>query len=361
MTEPLRVGLVGTSGYTELMHIPSIKSHPGAALAAICGRNPARAADVADKHAIPQVFTDYREMLSHGGLQAVVVAASDDMHHPITMAALEAGLHVLCEKPLALTAHQAHEMYAKAEAVGVKHMVCFSNRWTPYFRYVRQLIDEGYLGQCLHCHMRFEGGYSRGDQSNWRFDLERSRGILGDLGSHMVDLGRWLVGEIAAVRAHMANYGASIGATGVHPQPANDSAALIVEFANGAQGTIHVSAAAHVGKRGLEWQIVLHGAAGTLEIDVTFLGAEIRGARHDEEALRVLPIPDELWSGLDQGAPFLSQYWDIFTRQPAGARAFIDAIIDNRRVSPSFFDGLKTQEVIDAALQAHETGCRITL
>ncbi len=93
---------------------------------------------------------------------------------------------------------------------------------------------------------------------------------------------------------------------------------------------------------------------GTLELDLTFLRGEVRGARHDEEELQVLQIPDDLWTGLKRDEPFMSQYWEIFRRQSAGPRAFFDAIIGNGPASPNFYDGLKTQEVIDAALEAHE-------
>ena len=361
MTKPLRVGLIGTSSYSEMMHIPSIQSHPDATLVAVCGRNRDRAEAVAAQHVIPQVFTDYRTMLREGGLHAVVVASSDDMHHPITMAAIEAGLHVLCEKPLALTAEQAREMNQAAEGANIKHMVCFSNRWAPQFRYVRQLIEEGYLGRILHCHIRCEGGYSRVDQSNWRFDQERSRGILGDLGSHMIDLAHWFAGDIAGVSAHLANFGTHTGAQGMHRHPANDSAALLLEFVGGGQGMIHVSAAAHVAQRGLDYQLVLHGVTGTLEIDASFLNVEIRGARHDEEEHKVIPIPEEFWHGLDHGEPFLSQFWNIFRQQSAGPRAFIDAIHKDRPTSPSFLDGLKAQEVIDAAVRSYESRCWVTV
>jgi predicted dehydrogenase len=122
MPDTVRVGVVGTSWWADLMHLPNLKSHPRAQLRAICGRSRIRAQELATKYAIPQVFTDYHDLISHGNLQALIVATPDDLHYPITMAALDAGLHVLCEKPLALTAIQARAMYEKAEAVGVKHI-----------------------------------------------------------------------------------------------------------------------------------------------------------------------------------------------------------------------------------------------
>src|SRR6476620_3821660 len=121
MSRRIAVGIVGTSWYADLMHLPALKSHPQANLIAICGRNRDRAEEMAKKYEIPQVFTDYQAMIEQAGIEALIVAIPDDLHYPVTMAALDAGLHVLCEKPLALTLGQAQEMYERAEQARVKH------------------------------------------------------------------------------------------------------------------------------------------------------------------------------------------------------------------------------------------------
>ena len=135
MDDQIRVGIIGTSWYADRVHLPNLKSHAGAQIAAICGRNRARAQEMADKYAIPEVYTDYRQMLEQAGLDAVVIAAPDDLHYPMTMDALAGGLHVLCEKPMALSAQQAREMTEKAQAMGVKHMTFFAWRFEAYHRY----------------------------------------------------------------------------------------------------------------------------------------------------------------------------------------------------------------------------------
>ena len=130
MTDKVRVGVIGTSWYADLAHLPRIKSHSRAELAAVCGRNRERAEEMAGKYESPLVFTDYRDMIEKGHLDAVIVSTPDDLHYPMTMDALDAGLHVLCEKPMALNLAQAKEMYEKAESAGVKHMVFFTYRWS---------------------------------------------------------------------------------------------------------------------------------------------------------------------------------------------------------------------------------------
>ena len=252
-------------------------------------------------------------------------------------------------------------MYEKATAAGVKHMAYFTYRWIAPYRYMHELIDQDYLGRCFDCNLRYLGGHGRAAQYGWRFDGQRSHGILGDLGSHMIDLARWFAGDIARVSAHLATYVERPGANGAILDPANDAAVLAVEFVNGAHGVIQVSAVAHVGDRGQEQHIILHGAGGTLEADYNFQSTEVRGAGQAEEQLQVLPIPDELRGHVDASAPFFTQMFQAFGAESIGTRLFIDAIREDRPLSPSFYDGWKAQEVVEAAVESHRTGTWITL
>src|SRR5947209_3959857 len=161
MADNVRVGVIGTSWWADLVHLPTLTSHPGARVVAICGRNADRAAEMANKYAIPQVFTDYRALIERAQGDALVISTPDDTHYPITMEALEAGLHVVCEKPLALTAGQAQEMYERALAAGVKHMTFFTWRWLPLHRYLHELVEDGYLGRPFHGQWSYVGDYAR--------------------------------------------------------------------------------------------------------------------------------------------------------------------------------------------------------
>ena len=347
MAEQVRVGVVGTSWFADLMHLPALSSHPGARLAAICGRHRARAEEMAAKYGIPRVFTDYREMINDGDLQALIVITPDQMHYPITMAALDAGLHVLCEKPLALNARDARAMYEKAEAQGVKHMVMFTWRWMPHHWLMRQLVEEGYLGRPFDCDLQYFGSGGRSGQYKWTYDADYGLGALGALGSHMIDMARWCLGDIARVSAHLTNVVAKPRPDGQPYPPANDSALLLLQFVNGAHGVIHANQIAHEAERGQEQHVVLHGSDGTLEADLTLtVGGQLQGARRDEPQMRVLVAP----------TPVSQLMGDVFMRQSAGTRLFIEGILEDRPVSPNFYDGWKTQQIIDAALESDRTG-----
>jgi predicted dehydrogenase len=113
----LRIGIVGTSGHVDRTHLPCLASHPRVAIVALCGRSREPVDALGHKYGVSGVFTRFDEMLAKTPLDAVVIATPDDLHHPMTLGALDAHLHVLCEKPLALTALQAREMRERAEAM----------------------------------------------------------------------------------------------------------------------------------------------------------------------------------------------------------------------------------------------------
>lgn len=357
MAERVRVGVVGTSWFADGFHLPNLTSHPRAEITAICGRARERADELAAKYSIPYVFTDYRAMIASGVLDALVVITPDSLHYPITMAGLDAGLHILCEKALAINATQAREMYEKAEASGRKHMVNFTWRWLPHFRYLEQLTKEGFIGRPYHAHIRYEADYGRDATYGWRYDRQYGNGILGDLGSHAINYARMYVGDITRVSGHLATFvERPISADQVR-DAANDSALLAVEFANGAQGSIHVSAVSHPG----ETTIALYGEAGSLELVFCFEYAQLRGSRQGEEIWQVLEVPDALWHDVNRTASFFEQVFGVFKKQSASDRLFIDAILEDRPIDATFYDGWKAQQVIDAAITSHEQGRWITI
>ena len=200
----VRVGVISTSWWADSMYLPAIANHPRAQLSAICGRNPGRAQQVADRWQIPHVFNRFGDLIDSGEVDAFIIATANDTHYPITMRALQACLHVLCEKPLALNYSQAAEMATAAERAGVKHMVPFTYSFMPITRYLKELIDDDYLGQPYHLNMRYYTGYGREPEYLWRFDKRvAGAGVVGDLGSHWLYLAQWFYGEITGVTCQL--------------------------------------------------------------------------------------------------------------------------------------------------------------
>jgi predicted dehydrogenase len=333
-----------------MMYLPSLLSHPSAHVVAISGRDAKRAAEVAAKFGGAQVFTDYRRLIDSGELDAVIIAAPDDLHYEMTVAALDAGLHVLCEKPLASNATLARELHQRAVYAQVKHMVLFTWRWQPHWRYVKHLVETGYIGRCYHARFEFLGSFALDKGYKWRFDSRRANGVTGDLGSHMIDFARWYVGDVTRVHADLPVFIDQSKTAEPPPLPANDAGFLTLEFIGGGRAQIHVSAVSLLGDEGVRLSVALHGDAGTLEARHTYFGIDagitLRGIRAGEPSFTKLVVPEDfLDGGVDP-----RQIFDPYLKQSAGPRLFIDAIKTDKPAAPDFGVGVGVQEIVDAAL-----------
>jgi predicted dehydrogenase len=352
MAGKLRVGVIGTSWFAETFHLAGLDSHPRAQITAICGRDRAKTEAVASNHGEPVVFTDYGEMIDSGLMDAVVIVTPDDLHREMTLRALQAGLHVMCEKPLARTADDARDMFDAAEAAGRVHMTMFTWRWIGIFAYAHRLIKDGYLGRCRDAQFSMMAGYADELIYGWRFDPGRGTGILGDLGSHMFDLARWYVGDIAQVSGRLTTNVARLGPDGTAMASLNDSATVLLEFANTAQATITVSGASVVGQSP-EVEVRLYGDEGSLKLDFDLINAHVSGRRRDDQSWNELSIPDDL-RGLDGGNPSIMNLPSLapFTNLPVADRLFVDAVLDGRPSEATFEDGWRVQQVVDAVIES---------
>ena len=355
MPVQLNVGIIGTSGWTETMYPPTINSHPAGKVSAICGRTRSRAEQLAQKFEIPQVFTDYRAMIAEGNLDAIVIATPDDLHYEMTMAALDAGLHILCEKPLALNVEQARQMTARAEAAGVKHMVLFTWRWLPLFNYLKQLVDDGFVGRCYQANFRFIAGFGLSAEYSWRQDGTRANGVAADLGAHMIDFAHWFVGDVDSVNAHLQVHIDRPGLNGQPLVPTNDAGNMALKFTNGAQGMIQVSVVAHQTDRLMEIAVDLYGEDGVLESSFVPFGKQARmmlqGARKGGESFQHIELPESVSRHMDS-----TDVLAPFKHESIGPRHFIDAIVQDFAAKPDFADGLKVQSIIAAALLSARDG-----
>jgi predicted dehydrogenase len=357
------VGVVGASWWADAMHLPALASHPGARTAAICGRNRKNAQEMADTWDIPQVYTDYNEMIDSADLNAIVIATPNDSHYPIAMKALDKGLHVLCEKPIALSYAQALEMAKAAEVKDIKTLVPFTYSFMPSARYLKELIDNGYLGAPYHLNMRYYTGFARDGDYRWRFDRKiAGSGVLGDLGSHFLYLAEWFFGEVKAITCRL---GFSVPRPPVDPdgepyEVVDDSCMLTLEFASGALGMIHCTALCYEDTPfGQTHHMEFHGSDGTLYnfIDWDRI-QQVKGARVGEGMIRELPIPEHIW-GTARRDTVHNTYRDMFRSEDFMIRGFINGIINDREISPNFEQGARIQRLLSAALKSHETQRRI--
>ncbi|WP_328672502.1 Gfo/Idh/MocA family protein [Streptomyces sp. NBC_00328] len=374
---PLGVGMVGyafmgaahSQGWRTVGRVFDLPRRP--VLAAVCGRDEPALRAMAGRHGWGAAETDWRALIAREDVDVVDICTPGDSHAEIAVAALAAGKHVLCEKPLANTVEEAEAMAAaaaEAAARGQISMVGFNYRRLPAAALARSMVAGGRLGTLRHVRVTYLQDWLTDPEFplTWRLRKEKAgSGALGDLGAHIVDLAQHLAGEpldgVSAltetfVRRRPLPARASGGLSASGPAPASPSGAVTVDdaalftarFASGALASFEASRFAAGRKNSL--RIELNGERGSLAFDLERLN-ELAYHDHTEPAAhagfrRILVTePDH---------PYLDAWWPpghglgyehTFIHQ---ARDLVQAIAEGRPPAPSFADGLQVQRVLAA-------------
>ena len=345
MTDTIGVGMLGYAfmgkAHSRAFHDVLLLSPPLVpALVSVSGRNRERVEEARARYGWTEAVTDWREQVTDPRVALFDNGGPNNLHAEPTIEAARNGKHVFCEKPLGLNAAEAHEMWRSAEDAGVVHMCGFNYRFVPAIRRARELVDSGALGEIVHFRARYLQSWGwEAPTDIWRFDrAQAGTGALGDLGAHIVDLARYLCGEVAAVSATVRTY--------VEGHEVDDAFVATVEFESGAIGTLESSrlALGSVNQNTFE----LNGSQGSIAFDLE---------RFDE--LRVSdggPYRSERVTG-DWWPPGHGLGWgDTFTLE---VQLLLEAIAGAGSVAPhgaTFEDGYRVAEVCDAILRSGERG-----
>lgn len=347
------------------MYLPALCGQDGVEVAAVLGRDAARTAAFAERWAIRHHHTDPRSFFDQP-LDAVIVASANDSHYPLTLDAIDAGLHVLCEKPLGLTVAEAATMANAADTAGIMTLVPFTYRYMPVNRWVKQLFDDGYLGTPYHLGLRYFTGFARDGEYAWRFDRSLAgSGVIGDIGSHWLYLARWLLGEVEAINCRATSFIDRADRPDGQPyERGEDSAVMTLEFASGAYATVQVSAVCWEGTSfGQTHELDAHGSDGTIYATCDWESRQqVRGVKAGQPGpAHDLPIPDAIWGSARRDSVH-NTYRDVFRQSGAMIGDFITAIRTGEPCEPDFHDGLRIQQLCQAALEsAAEGGTRIAV
>ena len=365
--KPIRSGVVGVNFGAEV-HIPAFQSE-GLEVAAVCSRRPERAEAVAARFGITNVHTDYDEMLRRPDIDAISVVTPVPLHHSMSLAALDAGKHVLCEKPFTTNATLALEMWQKAQQSGRTAMIAHEFRFASARMRAKELIDEGYIGDLRFCLMRLVtggqgGGRRAGDEQpsgppafNPGRDLAASgAGFLWGLGSHYIDCLRHWFGEVESVSGDVTNFSPDrLAGAEVVRADADDTFSFTLRFANGGFAQMIGSRAGYFGSGpGTE----VYGNQGTLVTPQRGVNppahGTLLGARAGEEKLQELPIPERL-------QPFADDRDDRLMPFRLLVQDFVRGIETGSSPAPNFYDGYRCQQVLDAVRESSATGRRIAI
>jgi len=344
------VGVIGL-GYGRA-HVPAFQAS-GCRVVAVCQRDRASAEGIAVRYGVPEVFERWEDMLERAHPEIVVIATPPHLHHPIALRALGAGAHVLCEKPLAMTAAQARAMAEAAAKAGRMAMTSFNWRFPAAMQELARRVRSGMLGRVLHVIGRWQGGRmaDEGEPATWRADrAQAGHGVMGDQGVHVVDLVRMLFGEFARVTAHAAIAYPSRSAPGLaRAADAEDYCAVIAEVESGAQVSFTASRVARgANEQGLE----AYGTRGAAQYRM-----HRGGPRWWEGELRVSEggamqrVEPSSPPAPSVGEGEASDVIGKATIAPLVAR-LLEGVRTGTTPSPSFEDGARAQAVLDAVAES---------
>jgi predicted dehydrogenase len=264
--ETVGVGMLGyafmgkahSAAYANVVALGDAPVRPR--LLGIAGRDERAVREAAERYGWEYATTDWRDLLADERIALFDNGGPNALHGEASIAAAEAGRHVVCEKPLGRDADESYEIWRRVAAAGVKHLCAFNYRFAPAVRRARELVEAGELGDLRHFRGRYLQDWAEDPGlDTWRFAPgEAGSGALGDIMSHVVDQARFLVGEIAAVSGATRTF--------VEGRSVDDAAAAAVEFENGAIGTLEASRLATGRKNALFWEI--NGSKGSLAFEL---------------------------------------------------------------------------------------------
>jgi len=369
----LRVGQIGYA-FMGVAHSHAWRTAPrffdlplAPQLTVLAGRDPAAVSAAADRLGWAGTETDWRRVVERDDVDLVDICTPGDTHAEIAIAALEAGKHVLCEKPLANSLAEAEAMAAAAEraaAGGVRAMVGFTYRRVPAISLARQLVAEGRIGQVRHVRAQYLQDWIADPATpmSWRLEKDKAgSGALGDIGAHIVDLTQFITGEtLTGVSALMETFVkkrplpasggklGGVGGEGMGEVTVDDAAAFLGRFTGGALATFEATRFALGRKNAI--RIEVNGSAGSLAFDFEdmnvlhfFDGAEpaqTAGFRRIVVTEPQHPYIEAWWPaghGLGYEHGFTHQVVDL-----------VNALAAGEQPTPSFADGLQVQRVLDA-------------
>ena len=370
------IGMIG-GGFMAKSHTNAFSTIPyifqpdyGIRRVAIGATTMEHAEAAAKRYGYEYAYADYREIIARDDVDVIDVSTSDETHKEIAIAALKAGKHVLCEKPMALNTKDAMEMQEIAAQSGTVAMMGFNYRFLPAIRLAKELIDQGALGTIYH----FHGSYNQDAGANPESPVEKvwyaagykGSGVSLGIGSHLIDMARFLCGEITTVSGLTANHNpVRPSANGPREVLTEEEMLAVVQFESGATGELKASAISTGRKNQLTFEI--NGSKGSLVFDLE--NPSILKVFLAETAVRsVVGFTEVNVTQMDRDHPLTKYWWPrghVLGWEHAHVNEiahFLDCVALGTPVAPygaTFEDGVRTLQIIDAIKESGETGRRI--
>lgn len=346
MSNKTKIGIIGVGGIAQGKHIPAFVNHPDVEIVAVCDANEEILNKVANELGVKHRFTDYNDLIKIDEIDAVDVCTPNFAHAEPTIKALNAGKHVLCEKPIARNAEEGAAMVEAAKKAGKQLMIAYCWRWHTGAQALKRFIDAGDMGDIYYARVH---ALRRRGIPGWGVFTQKDKqggGPLIDIGCHLLDLTLWLMGQpkpVAVSGQCYTKFGNRPGLVGLLGQwdhtnyTVEDFATGLVRFDNGATLTIESSFAANVEKSIINTHLL--GTEGGCQLDPLKIFREERQTLVD-----VTPVflPEVKWHETE-----------IFE--------FIDAIRNGTPVPVTGEEGLTVTRIIDAIYKSSDEGKEIKI
>lgn len=357
-SKKLGLAIIGTGGMGR-EHARRLQQEKSCELKAACDLRPAELENFVKDFGIPKGYSDYKELLADPEVEAICVVTPDGLHAEISIAALNAGKHVLCEKPLALNYGEALQMEAAARKSGCVNMVNFVYRNSDALQRAVEIVSSGEIGELLHVEAHYLQSWLSskvwGDWRSepswlWRLSTQHgSKGVLGDVGVHILDMASYPAGPVEKVHCQLATFAKVKGEQqGEYHFDANDSAVMNLVFASGALGSVHCSRWATGHENSL--YLGLYGSKGAIKVDL-----------------------DQSWTAIRLCSSRLrdSAKWETLECEahPSTYQHFVRACLRHRaedtrwrnEAGPDFARGAEIQRLLDACFFSAECGRMLEL
>lgn len=368
----LGYAFMGKAHSNAFRKIPYMMYPPAAIprMVGIAGRNEAAVQEAAKRYGYENAYTDWRDMLANDDIQVFDNGGPNNAHAEPSIAAAEAGKHVFCEKPLGRTAEESMRMLEAVRKAGVKHMVAFNYRFVPAIQQAKKLIESGKLGRIYHWRAVYlqEWGMDPQMPISWRFQKDiAGSGALGDLGAHIIDLARFLVGEPKSVMGYAQTWMTERpdGSGGMTKADVDDGFVAAMEFENGALGTVEATRFAQGRKNFNSFEI--NGENGSIQFNLERLN-ELNVFWAGEDPNTTQGFHNVLVS--EAHHPYWENWWPhghIIGWEHSFVHEFdhfFRAIVNDTDVAPygaTFVDGYRNAVICDAILNSASSGQRVDI
>ncbi|MGZ8229681.1 MAG: Gfo/Idh/MocA family protein [Burkholderiales bacterium] len=360
-SEPLRVGLVGAKGrWGPRAHVPALTRLPQTQLYAVCTAHADTAQAAADQFGVKRAYGDIDALGADPDVEAALVAVRVPAHYALAKSALEAGKHVYCEWPLGATTQEAEELAALARRNNLHTMVGLQRRASPAYMHLRELVNEGYVGQVLAVHMTQLGGgvLTRTSDRTWQRDATLGANTLTIWFGHAIDAVCMVVGELTEVSAVISTQVPQWFESDTKKHVDVTSPDNIMIQGRLESGAVLNAYVGHEPYHGSGYRFEIYGKDGTLAlIGGGDAGQEaqrkIYGGRKEDPKLKELPIPERLkWVPEEvRGTGPSYDVGQMWVR-------FAEAIRTNTRIEPDFDSAVRRHRMLDAIRRASDTGQR---